>query len=48
MVFLMAGNIARALEMTPWPLPWLGFERGKELRFVSADAIKRLSLPPGP
>ena len=48
MVYLMAGNIARSWVTLPWPLPWLAFERKNELRFVSADAIKRLSLQSSP
>lgn len=48
MVWLAAGDLGKAWSILPWPLPWLGFERGMELRFVPAGAIKRLSLPSGP
>lgn len=46
MVYLAAGDLGKAWQVLPWPLPWLVFERNNELRFVSADAIKRLSSPP--
>lgn len=45
MVWLAAGDLGKAWTILPWPLPWLGFERGLELRFVPAEAMKRLSLP---
>lgn len=46
MVYLAAGDLGRAWDVLPWPLPWLVFERGNELRFVPLDAIKRLSTNP--
>jgi hypothetical protein len=44
-VFLMAGNVARALAMIPWELPWLSFERRNVLRFARLDRIRGLSGP---
>lgn len=46
MVYLAAGDLGKAWDVLPWPLPWLVFERNNELRFVPADAMKRLSRPP--
>jgi hypothetical protein len=48
--YLMAGNIAKAFEIVPWPLPLLSYERRNVLRFVMLDRIERLAklydIPP--
>lgn len=43
MVYLAAGDLGRAWDVLPWPLPWLAFERKNELRFLPAEAVSRLS-----
>lgn len=43
MIYLMAGDMAKAWGILPWPLKWFAFERKNELRFYPADQIARLS-----
>lgn len=47
-IWLFAGNMERAWSIMPWSLKWFSFERKNELRFYSADAIRRLSSFPTP
>lgn len=46
-LYAFAGDMGKAWAALPFRLPWLAFERigatEKELRFISADAIQRLS-----
>lgn len=42
-VYGMAGDMRRAWEIMPYPLPLISFERKNELRFHSLAAIRRLS-----
>lgn len=46
-VHAMAGNIGKALEIMPWPLGWIGFERlrggAKDLTFFPSEDLTRLS-----
>jgi hypothetical protein len=46
-VHAMAGNIGKALEIMPWPLGWIGFERlragVKDLTFLPTEDLCRLS-----
>lgn len=48
-IHAMAGDMQRAWDILPAPLPWLAWERvldGKrELRFYSAAEVKRLCTP---
>ena len=41
-VYLAAGNIARAWNYLPFPLPLMSFERKNELRFYSLERLQRL------
>lgn len=43
-IYLMAGDPSPAWQIMPWPLPWFSWERKNELRYYSAERIKRLSL----
>jgi hypothetical protein len=49
-IHAMAGDMTRAWDILPYPLPWLAWERildGKrELRFYSAAEVKRLCTHP--
>lgn len=49
-VYLMAGNLAPAYSIMPWPLPWLSFERKNVLRFWPMSKMQGLSgsLPINP
>lgn len=44
MIYLAAGDMTKAWEIMPWPLPLFSFERRNELRFYKAADMKRLSL----
>ena len=45
-VHAMAGDMTRAWDILPWPLPWLAWERvldgQRELRFYSTEEVRRL------
>ena len=42
----MAGDVAKAWDILPWPMAWIGFERfDNDLRFYSAEDIRRLTIP---
>lgn len=43
-VYLACGDIARAWEVLPWPLPWISFERKNELRFHELERIREHCL----
>lgn len=43
-VYLAAGDLSRAWDMLPYPLPWLSFERKNELRFYEAKRIREHCL----
>lgn len=43
-IYLMAGNIAPMFSIMPWPLPWVSFERGNELRYYQTESIHRLAV----
>lgn len=49
-VFAMAGNMAKAWSIMPWPLPFIGWHRdrvgkpgGKDLQLVPLHRIQRLT-----
>lgn len=42
LVYLMAGNLAKATACVPYPLPKIGWERKNVLRFYPADRAKEL------
>lgn len=42
-VYLMAGDMARAFEAMPFPLPLISFERKNELHFQLLADIRRLT-----
>lgn len=48
-IFAMAGDMAKAWGIMPWPLPWFAWERElgrtRDLRFYQVDDIRRLSIP---
>lgn len=44
-VFVMAGDVSKVWDILPWPLGTISFERRNELRFYSAERIRRLSCP---
>ena len=48
-VHAMAGNLARAWSVMPWPLPWIAYERvrdgARHLTFRPAEALRRLCPP---
>ena len=44
MVYLLAGNQAKAWSVMPWALRWFCWERQKELRFYEVARIERLLL----
>lgn len=43
MIYLMAGDIAPAFDIMPFPLPLVCFERKNELHFQRLEDIRRLS-----
>lgn len=48
MIYLMAGDCAKAWSIMPWPLPRFVFERKNELRVYDSARIQRLCLPTVP
>jgi hypothetical protein len=45
-VHVMAGDMAKAWGILPWPLPYVSFQRKNELRFYRLDALRRLGTLP--
>lgn len=43
LVYLMAGDLAEAVRLLPYPLPRVGWERGNVLRFWPAERFLRIS-----
>ena len=41
--YLVAGNVARAFQIVPWPLPLMSYERKNVLRFVKCNRIEQLA-----
>jgi len=41
-VYLAAGNLARAWDFLPFPLPLMSFERKNDLRFYSLERLRSL------
>jgi hypothetical protein len=42
-VYLMAGDMAKAWDILPWPLPFVTIERRNVLKVYPLDSIRRLS-----
>lgn len=46
-IFAMAGNMMRAWDIMPWPMPWFAWEREqggrRDLRFYPTERIRKLS-----
>jgi hypothetical protein len=43
LVYLLAGNVAEAVRLLPYPLPRMGWERGNVLRFWPAERFLKIS-----
>lgn len=41
-VYLAAGEVNSFLYYMPYPLPWLGWERGNQPRFYETNKVQRL------
>ncbi len=42
--YLMAGNMLKAFQFVPYPLPFISFERKNKLRFYRLDELKKRLL----
>lgn len=47
LVYLVAGDLREALGYLPYPLPWIGWERGNVLRWYRTERLlaRRTGLP---
>ena len=45
-VHLAAGDLSKAWDVLPWPLPLIGFDRQGEIRFYPIEQVRRLSHQP--